>query len=152
LRKVNAAGNSPRIVAAQSIKCRGGFSMRKYVGPTSLVAALILGGCSAESGVEVAGRYEYSTDAASLASYGNVVCFQPSDTSAQGGPDSAFCFENDAEARQLLGIQPLNSGCRLSGEATVRIAGYESRLGDGVDTATLISVPKKSAARMMACP
>jgi hypothetical protein len=99
--------------------------------------------------VELSGRYEYRTDAESLDTIGDAVCFFPDPASAARVPRPPlaprtvwFCFSATSHARAALAIPEASSPCGYEGTAKVRVSNYKAYLGegDGHDVADLIQV------------
>jgi hypothetical protein len=118
--------------------------------------------CFADTALTLDGRYEYRTDAESLEIIGRRVCFFPSEDAANFLPRPSsdhrlpwFCFTNTESATQALRIEGKenNSGCGLTGTATVQVQDYEvySGEGDGFDTAYLSKLVRVSESKDLPC-
>jgi hypothetical protein len=110
--------------------------------------------------VELAGRYEYRTDAESLNIIGDAVCFFPDTTSVARVPrprptnrTSWFCFTATDAARAAFAIPNAKSPCGYAGVGTVIVSNYEPYLGegDGHDVAELVRVVSSEPPSEIAC-
>lgn len=136
--------------------------MRKYLTVLMITTAFATTAATPAS-LTLSGKFNYSTDEMSQEMTGDVVCFYPDKagqsavlgslkmSARQYGHDVWFCFDNSAAAAKQLGFKlgPMKNSCGVSGVATVVITKYSryAEEGDGNDSATLVSVVKKSPPR-----
>jgi len=91
-----------------------------------------------------------------------LICFYPDADSAKflnrSNQDKQLlwlCFSNGTQAKRLLDIGDPKSypGCGVSGQVTVRIANYKKYPGEGegVDTAEIQSVNRRSDVKTLPC-
>jgi uncharacterized protein YecT (DUF1311 family) len=117
---------------------------------------------SAESAINLSGKYELRTDADSMDIIGDFVCFYPDAASAKLLPRPVkdtripwLCFNNSVEAKKLLNIpaKQAKSSCGSFGEALVKVHNYKvaGEEGEQFDTATLVLVKNNRNKKTISC-